>query len=397
MQPFRRTVGDPWSVLTITDVAAGGALRGPAAASFWRLVFESDRVELKDAQRSIARDATPISLPAMTRAVVLLPPRERRQRFEMLRMAQRVFPTATADELPIVAVAINGYKRFPSLLLGLERMRIANPATWTAMIAAAHHVSHDADDEDEALAAFQAAVGIVERLRHVRVLDVDDADRLLTQLSSAVLRDQKVIASIASWIAEVLLPALPALEQPDAFTGATAYESRLLQALAGRRDRVKRTLDWEGLTYAVDLVAAEQARLRAVRLQVPSPGLDNAIVSRKPRDLAAALTALIYTVSLGPADGAITLSRDVATRHDFGQNATALLQRMTPWAPPEEQQSDGPWHVAGSLIGLDAGLSRLTLRRLTRRAAAASTDADVERLRDAHADDCCARSDRAER
>jgi hypothetical protein len=365
LQPFRRTVGDPWSVLTITDVAEGGALRGPAAASFWRLVFESDRVELKDAQRSIARDASPISLPAMTRAVVLLPPRERRQRFEMLRMAQRVFSTATANDLPIVAVAINGYKRFPSLLLGLERMGIANPATWTAMVAAAHHVSHDADDQDEALAAFQAVVGIVGRLRHVRVLDVDDADRLLTQLSSAVLRNQKVIASIASWILDVLLPALPALEQPDAFTGATAYESRLLQALAGRRDRAKRTLNWEGLTYAVDLVAAEHARLRAVRLQIPSPGLDNAIVSRKPHDLAAALTALIYTVSLGPADGAISLSRDVATRHDFGQNATALLQRMTPWAPPEEQQSDGPWHVAGSLIGLDAGLSRLTLRRLT--------------------------------
>ena len=32
---------------------------------------------------------------------------------------------------------------------------------------------------------------------------------------------------------------------------------------------------------------------------------------------------------------------------------------------PEEQQGRGPWRVAGSLIGLDLGLSRLALRRLT--------------------------------
>ena len=68
-------------------------------------------------------------------------------------------------------------------------------------------------------------------------------------------------------------------------------------------------------------------------------------------------------MALGNPAGPASLSPEVVTRHDFGQTGPAI--RMTPWAPPEEQQGDGPWHVAGSLIGLDAGLSRLTLRRLT--------------------------------
>ena len=363
-QPFRRTVGDAWSVLTLTDLTGDG-LHGPASAGFWRLVFSAERLELKDAQRAFAKATPPVSLPAITRAVVLEAPRERRQRFEMLRLAQRAFPSVTAGDLPVVAVAVNGYKRFPALLLGLERMRVTNPATWSTMIAAAHHVTNDADDEREALAAFQAAISLIGRLRHVRSLDVDAAERLLTQLSDTVRRDPNVVGSIATWLTDVLLPALPPLVQPDAFSGPTAYESKLLQALAGRREGATRTLEWEGLRYAVDLVAAEHARLRAVRLQIPSPGLDKAIAGGRPQDLAAALQAVIYAVSLGHPDGAVTLSRDVATRHDFGHGATALLQRLTPWAPPEEQQGDGPWHVAGSLIGLDTGLARLTLRRVS--------------------------------
>jgi hypothetical protein len=40
------------------------------------------------------------------------------------------------------------------------------------------------------------------------------------------------------------------------------------------------------------------------------------------------------------------------------------MRRLIPWSPPEERQGHGPWHVAGSIIGLDSGLSRLALRRV---------------------------------
>jgi hypothetical protein len=51
-------------------------------------------------------------------------------------------------------------------------------------------------------------------------------------------------------------------------------------------------------------------------------------------------------------------------RHEFGLSATALLREELPWAPPEERQGIGPWHVQGSLLGLDLALSRLFLKRI---------------------------------
>ena len=101
-------------------------------------------------------------------------------------------------------------------------------------------------------------------------------------------------------------------------TGKTAYESTILQALAGPRDRPTPAIEWEGLTYRVDIVEAEHERLRAVRAQLPSPGLDAAIAHDRPRDLSLALTALVYATALGDPEGAVALSRDVATRHDLG-------------------------------------------------------------------------------
>ena len=106
------------------------------------------------------------------------------------------------------------------------------------------------------------------------------------------------------------------------------------------------------------------SRLRAVRAQLPSPGLDAAIANGRPRDLSLALTALVYAPALGEPEGAVALSRDVARRHDLGLDATTLVRDIRPWSSPEEQQGRGPWRVAGSLIGLDLALSRLALRRL---------------------------------
>ena len=363
-QPFRRSIGDAWSVVMLSEIT-GDQPAGPTSAAFWRLVFGSDDLEIKDAARLLARDTASLPLTALTREIVMQPPRDRRQRFEMLRLTQRVFGAASAESLPTVAVAINGYKRFPALLLTLERMAIADAETWAVMVAAARHVTDDAEQAEASLIAFQGIVSLVARMAHTRAIDTATAARLMRDLGAAVQRDRKVCASLTQWLTDTLVPALPPLEKPDALSGRTAYESRLVQALAGPRqvaDAV--SLDWEGLRYRVDLTAAEHARLLAVRRLVPSPGLDAALTSKNPRDFADALTAIVYAVALGHPDGAAVLSRDVGTRHDFGFNATTMLQRITPWAPPEERQGDGPWHVVGSLVGLDLGLSRLALRRV---------------------------------
>ena len=165
-------------------------------------------------------------------------------------------------------------------------------------------------------------------------------------------------------------------------TGKTAYESTILQALAGPRDRPTPAIEWEGLTYRVDIVEAEHERLRAVRAQLPSPGLDAAIAHDRPRDLSLALTALVYATALGEPEGAVALSRDVAMRHDLGLEATTLVRDVRPWSLPEERQGRGPWRVAGLADWPRSRPVAPRLAALDGRRDAACADADAERLLD---------------
>jgi hypothetical protein len=81
--------------------------------------------------------------------------------------------------------------------------------------------------------------------------------------------------------------------------------------------------------------------------------------------LADALISVTYALSLGDPQGPTTLSGNVSRRHDFGfleKNPEARLR--APWTEPQQQLQPGvPWHVSGSLLGLDLGLSFLSLRR----------------------------------
>ena len=174
--------------------------------------------------------------------------------------------------------------------------------------------------------------------------------------------------AITQWMITTLLDALPPLVQPDEWTTAkTAYESRLLQALAGRpTDPNAPTLTWEGLDYRVDWFGAEHARLKRIREQIASPGLDAALAGDDATKIADALLALVYTPALGDPEGPALLGGDIAQRHNFGLVGPAGMRRdFVAWALPKEQVGDGtPWHVEGSLLGLDIALARLALRRI---------------------------------
>jgi hypothetical protein len=165
-----------------------------------------------------------------------------------------------------------------------------------------------------------------------------------------------------------MLDALPPLVQPDEWTTAkTAYESRLLQALAGRpSDPDAPTLKWEGLDYRVDWFAGEHARLKRIREQIESPGLDAALAADDADKISAALLTLIYTPALGDPEGPALLGGDIAQRHNFGLVGPAGMRRdFVAWAVPKEQVGDGaPWRVEGSILSLDIALARLGLRRI---------------------------------
>ena len=362
-QPFRRGVNDAWMVVAHVEVR-DGVVASPLPLRAWDLLFSSSRIIRDQAERALADPPAAVSLDWLARQTVTGLVRERRFRFESVRLAQRVFNDAPPQSLADVILALNGLRDSRSLVFALERMGIEGPDAWASAVMAARHVSNSADDQRTAVPSFQAAVALLERLRHVRTIDAPTATRLVRSLSDAARADRRVARAVATWIVKSLIPALPRLVRPDEWTGTTAYESTILQALAGPLERSVVPLEWEGLTYMVDVVAAEHDRLRAMREMVPSPGLDAALASARPREVADALTALVYVTALGDPEGPSSLSPDVATRHDFGLTGTTVVREELPWAPPEERQGYGPWRVSGSLIGLDVGLSRLFLRRV---------------------------------
>jgi hypothetical protein len=91
---------------------------------------------------------------------------------------------------------------------------------------------------------------------------------------------------------------------------------------------------------------------------------------------AQALVSLAYAISLGDPDGAALLPGNVSRRHDFGFNQRSTDQRLrAAWMIPRQDVSPGiPWHLDGSLLGLDVALAHTALRRLSAdRALAAPT------------------------
>jgi hypothetical protein len=82
--------------------------------------------------------------------------------------------------------------------------------------------------------------------------------------------------------------------------------------------------------------------------------------------LADVLLSIAYAADVGDPDGTVLLAEDVSRRHDFGFGARdAAIKLRQAWAVPHVEVSPGlPWHVGGSLLGLDVGLAPLALRRL---------------------------------
>ena len=100
------------------------------------------------------------------------------------------------------------------------------------------------------------------------------------------------------------------------------------------------------------------------------------LVNAADEAAAQALVAIAYAVDLGDPDGDALLPGDVSRRHDFGFGQKDNDQRLrAAWMTPRPDVSPGvPWHVDGSLLGLDIAMAPAALRRLrSDRALAAPT------------------------
>ena len=78
------------------------------------------------------------------------------------------------------------------------------------------------------------------------------------------------------------------------------------------------------------------------------------------------LPSIAYAADVGDPEGTVLLADDVSRRHDFGFGVKDAEMRLrAPWAMPRPEVTPGvPWHLSGSLLGLDIALAPLALRRL---------------------------------
>ncbi len=80
-----------------------------------------------------------------------------------------------------------------------------------------------------------------------------------------------------------------------------------------------------------------------------------------------ALLSIAYAADLGDPDGPAMLARNVALRHDFGfGRKDSEVRTRTIWSLPRQDFLPGvPWHVTGSVVGLDVAMAGLSLKRIT--------------------------------
>ena len=362
--PYQLSYADLPSVLhALSDLRLD---RLPGSAGWWPALVGTTMGSREEAAALLQREPAAAPFAATVRALLRGTPRDRRDHIARLAIARRVWDAgAPAREQADLVYALGHYRRYRGLLLMLDRIGVRDPSVFARLVDAARRIDGGGGRERALrLQVVQGALALVERTSLTDAIDREAREQLLLALAAAVDTQTPSHAAVRAWLSDRFIPALPPLTRPDRFSGPTAYESRVLQALAGPPAASTHALSWEGMDFTVDPTAAEHQRILQIRSQLPSPGLDAALAADDPNALAAALRALVYSVALGDPEGAVTLSPDVVDRHDV--LGTRAVGRELAWFPAVERTGSGaPWHVEGSLLGLDLALARSALRRLS--------------------------------
>ena len=192
------------------------------------------------------------------------------------RMSDRFQGVPVAD----VAFLARGFRRYPALLLTLERLGVDDVDVLVRLVNHASRlsvVSADIARHEQTLAVFQAPLMLLVRARQVRAIPADAARTLVASFSRLVPSESGYGRAVGTWIETALLPALG----HDPATEGASAEATLLEALAGLRtpalDSGAPTVTWESHSYRVDLAAPELVRLTEVRGLQEGNTLDTAL------------------------------------------------------------------------------------------------------------------------
>ncbi len=363
---FARSEGDAARVLREVRLAPDGTLAPPAALAFWEAVFDAKvvgRAEWPEA----ARRSPPVDAAWLAGRVAAGDTATRLLRLEQLVFAQRMFGDVPPSALPEVALAVRSLRDSRAVLLALERMGTRDPALCAAAASVARRAGSGGGEAASLHRTLQGALGVVDRARFARTVDVAGAERLVRSLLDVPMGGEGQARALAAWMEASLLPELARAVYGTQPPGDP--ETTVLRAMAGDRAEGRERLvpfDWEGLWYRADPGRGEFVRLERVRARQGNVPLAAALrACRAPAEmgrnhcaaaLGPALTSVVYAAQLGDPDGPALAGEDPSLRHDFGAE---------PWALPEEVSGPGvTWHVRGSLLGLERPLARLSLHRL---------------------------------
>ena len=435
MLPFGRASYDLAMTLARVEVNDDGAPANGLTRGFWSRAL-AGREALGDADQ-------PLDAAWLTETIGSADVRQRGDRLDQFAFGQRLLRSispANDAERADMLFAVRSFPRYRMLLLSCERVGVRGAAIYAAAVRQAARISAFEGRRAFLLQAqFQGALAIIARAASVGVLKAADAQRLIAGLVAVpVTDDGRYAGGLAAWIGEDLAAAIP--PAPD-------VESAIIGALSGvSSDR--RSVEWEGQQYRLDLAASERQRLRRIRekqdairidvalrlskiardlvkdasrapdaidrlaeladdvpqrlredetenvppgVGVPPPhhdalkrSIDEISKASRARDakrvmragdalteladdlLAASLLSLAYAVDLGDPDGTVLLAEDVSRRHDFGLGIRdGDVRQRVAWVMPRQEVVPGvPWHVTGSLVGLDVALAPLALRRV---------------------------------
>jgi hypothetical protein len=297
---FQRVAFDLRPLVAALPVTAAGEIQGTDV--YWRTLLDSDDIP-KDGAAAWAglEDGEAANVPWILGQLSARPLTERRDLIGLVRFMSRLsveLPQATPGERVLLGHA---FRRYPALLLTLERIGVEKLPVWRALVGQARRIDERYGDEatlDHALTCIQAPIALIDRAVQVRALNRAEATRLLADLSAIDPAERALGRKVAGWLADDLLPALGHGQHPA--DGET--EARLLEALAGLTapadaagDQAAR-VRWEDFTYRVDEAAAELARLNAVRVRQGGNTLDTVIhLARVSRALASGRSAWAET------------------------------------------------------------------------------------------------------
>ena len=377
-RPFTRPPIDGAILLSTIRVTARGAGAAPIGLRIWDRIFRGDDLaavafeRVSEAETRSVSEYLTVDAAWLASHVLRVPYAIGKRRLDTFLFAQRVFGDRPASDASAVATALRGYLSYPALMMAIERAGIRNPAAFAN--AARHAARLNAIDHlparKIAISVFQSAVALIDRASLTGTLDTSRAGTLLTSLCSLDVSSKNGYeARYRAWFRGELLAALPA---------ASSAEERLLAAIAGAAATPEAlpTIKWEGRSYRVDPGFAELRRLRRIRQVQGGPTLDSALslADVSPADAAAApdrsladtLMSIVYAVHLGDPEASAVTSGNVALRHDFGITAlSSASSAADPWQLPIEHfDGKAAWRIRGSILGLEAALGRLTLRRL---------------------------------